>query len=211
MIRECISRHKSTIFWLSISLWCSVCIGFLFADENMSCRQTVQYLLYLADFRHWPFWYSINLWIIAIVLLLNSAAKIPWARKIIFNMQKSFRAFACTFKKHGKPVVGTRAGSYFSPLTKLGFFSVVLVTVVFSTWLHALAHSLCRPVFQLMKYPLRLIYHYYFAPMTFFMIDGSVSWRLFVAPATGMFVIVLLLYLKRKFAKNHDKKRSMES
>jgi len=132
-----------------------------------SSRFTREFL-YLFNIYHWPTWYAVNLWTVFIGLMLLALLKY---RQIWTNR--------CSF------------------LVKWGMILVViLVTFWNSLWVATFCSFVKFHVYGIHTALTRHVYDpYYIGPMTDFATNGTVTWRLLIAPVTGLFMIVGMLFL----------------
>ena len=135
-----------------------------------------QRFLYLFNIYHWPTWYAVNLWTVFIGSLFLTRLK-----------------YRQTWAKHC------------SFLIKWGMIlTVILVTLRNSLWVTALFVKF--HVYEIHATLTRHVYDpYYIIPMTDFATNGTVTWRLLIAPVTSLLVIVGMLFL------NHFMKRRVKS
>jgi hypothetical protein len=179
---------------------------------------------------HWPTWYSTNLWFVfaglftALLLKINRiqstlhsfyASRFWQSAKTRIKKSKPNQAVVrfCLHKKIGKWLLqkwllfwrNVQVERYPAYVWAFAFIAIFIVF-----FRHAAMMEMPRFFLQFCwRYPYYfLIYNiytpYYFAPLVEFNFNGTITWRLFIAPTTGLLLIVWLL----RIASQSKKKRN---
>lgn len=147
------SRVPARQFGLAALLF----IGLLLLAASHVTSRDISYLLYYLNWCHWPWWYAINLWIVAVGCLL---ARFVVRRKMRYSL------YAITL------------------------IAVTAVTAACSEWGRPLLFW-GQGLFN--RFYLSIIRPYFYAPVTNFFSDGTVSWQLVILPVAVSVLIVLIL------------------
>lgn len=125
-------------------------------------------IVFYADPRYWPGWYAVNLWLAVL-----------WA--------------------FGAPIVTKRSADWGRRFSWGCFAGIFGVTFCRAEWFALPRHF----VYLAGKIPMSSLYWkvivpYFYEPLTTFMTDGSVSWRLFIVPILVLLFLTGLLRLNAK-------------
>ena len=131
--------------------------------------------LYQFDFRHWPTWYAVNLWIIAIAAVAELLLRVP-KYQIRFNEE-------IRHLRNRNIAQEYEPNRYTSIIVKSTVILVLIVSLYCLCFLEGFIYTLQVYVFE----------PYYFLPLIDLFHTAKVSWRLFIAPSTGLIAIILLL------------------
>jgi hypothetical protein len=228
------SSRKSTIIWgivigglLLVNL---ILFGSFFFDDP----QTVKYLRFSLDYRHWPAWYSVNLWLIVFGLVLTFLLKTE-------RVQNGIRKFyASSFWRLG---VRELQNSRWNKILVRQFLRRKFTKRILRRWIHcrkrlrvdqyhryAVRFIAVGLLLVILRYsdglaPVRGFFFYrtgrgryliqrlyewvYLIPLTSYLATGVLSWRLFVVPVTGLLLTLWLLVSVRNLKKmrrtRHDR------
>ena len=176
---------------------------------------------------HWPGWYATNLWFVFFGLLAALVLKSNRVQSALHSFYASrLWQSAKTRLKKSKPnqavvrfILSRKFGKRL--LRKLLAFwkNINVERYPAYTWMFAFlavfivlfrdAAFMATPRYFLQlcwRYPYYLIYSkiyvpFYLGPLVEFNISGTITWRLFIAPVTGLFLIVWLLRVASKSKK----------
>jgi len=176
---------------------------------------------------HWPGWYAVNFWflfaglLVALVLRNSSvqtalhffyASHLWYSVKSCFKKSKPNQAVVrfILHKRFGKWLLrkwltfwqNTKVERYPAYAWVFAFIAIFIVFFRYAAWMEMPRNYL---LFY-WKYPRQFIYHsvyepFYLGPLVEFNISGTITWRLFIVPATGLLLIVWLLRIASKSKK----------
>lgn len=224
---------KSVLFWgiifAGLVLFNLVLFRFYFTNDP----QTMRLLRFYIDYFHWPTWYSVNLWLMVVGIGAVLLLKTEWAQKGVKTLYASSfwrsgveelrtgrwnQAFARLMirRKITKRMLRVwirfwqrlcvdRYDRYAARLTVLVF---LLITLCYSQWLAPIRLFFLYRTNRVRYYIQWGYEHFYLTPLTSYMASGTVTWRLFIAPVTGVLLILWLLVFVRKLKKRrarHDR------
>ena len=204
----------------------------LFGSFFLNDQHTIKHLRFSLDYRHWPAWYSANLWLVVfgliLVLLLKTKriqsgikrfyASSFW-RSGVRELQNSRwnRIVVCQFlrRKFSKRML--RRWIHYRQQLRIEHYDrytiwcimagVLFVTFRYSDWLEPVRGFLFYRTGR-WRYLIQWLYEgFYLAPLTSYLAEGTVTWRLFVVPALGLLTILWLLVSVWKLKKRrlrHD-------
>lgn len=218
--------------WLLIFGLLLLNVAAFFSPDERSLRL----LLWTFDYHHWPTWYAVNLWIATVGIFLSLAFETDLLQRLLRRIHASrfWRKGVTRFKqsqlnqkivrfflqrKIGKLALRKWIAFWrgvkieFWPRYALIFTVLGILTVTF----------LSSDMFAMPRYHIWRIHHisfhllhkyiyvpYYFLPMSNYICEGTLSWKILIAPATGLLLIVGLLRwnqkIKKKQRENHAKR-----
>jgi hypothetical protein len=147
------NKKSSHVFWIIFGLVIALLLWVAFYGSS----RNISLLLYYFNWRHWPWWYALNLWMIAFGTILVH-------------------------------LVRRRKFSFYVNLIML--IAVMSVTITYSEWIHTFAYR-TRNRFGILYRT--IVVPFFYAPVTDFFTDGTVSGRLFIVPIGALAFIALLL------------------
>ena len=176
---------------------------------------------------HWPEWYAVNLWLVFGGLLTALILKNCHTQVALHSFYDSRFWQSCKdrFKK-SKPnqkvvrfILRRKFGKWLLRKWSTFWKNIRIERYPFYAWVFV-----CATIFIVFfrqaawmemprnyllfywKYPRQFIYYniytpYYLGPLVEFNISGKITWRLFIAPATGLLLIIWLLRIASKSKK----------
>ena len=179
----------------------------------------------------WPEWYSTNLWLVFTGLLAVTILKKHNIQKALHLFYSShFWKFAKTRFKKSKPnqvivrfLLHKKTGKWL--LRQWVFFwkSIRVERYPFYAWVFTflaifIVFFRCAAVMEMPRlyllicwvFPRHFIYNsiyepFFLVPLIDFNMSGKITWRLFIAPATGLLLIIWLLRIASKSKKKGKK------
>lgn len=201
----------------------------VFFSGDTNNPQAMRWLFHYLNPYHWPTWYAVNLWLIFAGIVLVKILQKENARQFIHSfyasnhwakwkaywkrnkLNRSFVNFVLR-RKYGKRLLRSWISFWKRlPIERYHvyatwFFVIVIAFVFFryTTWFPGPRNLIKRWKMYLWAYPYYNIYEpYYLGPLIDYNMSGKITWKLFIAPSTGLLLIVILLY----FASKSRKKR----
>ena len=223
-------QNSRILLWLVIAGLVLVNVAVFFSPDDHSMR-----LFWWAfDYHHWPTWYATNLWIIVAGIFLVSVFEAPFVQQCLnrFYASPFWRDGVTRFEqsKFNQNIVwfllqrrgsrwvlrkwikfwqGVKVEHYPQYVKYMLFFLVLLVSFRYSVWLAEPRFQILRTYIFLYGFPYWYVYEpFYYGPLTNYMFDGTLSWRIFIAPTTGLLLILWLLHWNRTMkvkGENHAK------
>jgi len=176
---------------------------------------------------HWPGWYAVNLWLMsgglltALILKNNSvqtalhsfySSRFWHSAKTRFKKSKPNQAVVhfILHRKFGKWLLrkwltfwkNIKIERYPVYAWMFAFVAIFIVLFNYAAFMATPRYCLefCR------RYPYYFVIYniytpYYLGPLVEFNISGKITWRLFIAPATGLLLIIWLLRIASKSKK----------
>lgn len=214
-IRQAVLRERTVIYVVVLFLILFTLTRF----KSIQSVRLVKEFLYLFDYHHWPAWYAINLWVVAggmaLFLLLNACFvqkylhqfhNSPfWQRGIALFKQSKFNKWVVRvfmYRRCSRWLLykwmafwqAVKVENYPLYIKYLTEFLVLLITFHFAEWLVLSRLYIWRMYQFIVGIPYSYIYEpLCYAPLTRYMYDGTFSWRILIAPTTGLLMIYWLL------------------
>jgi len=201
---------------------------FVSGDDPQATHRFLHHL----DPCHWPVWYAVNLWLVffgllATLILRNCGVQAAWYS---FYSSRLWQSVKTGFKKNKT----NQALVYFILRRKFGkgllrkwltfwknikierypdyacAFTLIVISIVFfiyAGWMETPRYYL-RYFWMLFRHS--IFYHlyvpFYLGPLVEYNMGGTITWRLFIAPATGLLLILLLFRLASKAQKKKKRR-----
>ncbi len=192
-MNDSVSKSSKHSFRLGTTFWIVV-IGLmllgiaLFAElqPQRFDQRALQLLLFRLDFRHWEPEVAVNLWIIAIALLiyrLTQYRPVQWCVGLL--IPKSRREFILA--NRSKIIVA------FAVLAIL-WSSFGFTATMFKRYLY---HTIYVPICL--------------QPYSQYAYDGTITWRLFIVPTLGLITLIILISILLKPKGSRRGQRNTES
>ncbi|MDR1959392.1 MAG: hypothetical protein LBQ54_10200 [Planctomycetaceae bacterium] len=222
------SWRPGLLTWLVIGGLILVNLAVFCSDGN---PHTLRKILHDFNPCHWPAWYAVNLWLAVAGLTLVPLLMLPKVQRCIhsFLALKSFQFVTTRFKQSRvnqrfvrfmlqrkfrkrlfrggvalfRQIQVERCPRY---VGRILIFTAALVFFLYSDL--TATPRMC--VFYSRKW-IRLFFYwyvyvpFYYGPLVEYMYMGKMTWRLFIAPATGLLFILWLLRLSNKMKKRRNK------
>jgi len=205
-----------------------ILFGSVFSDDP----QTIKHLRFCLDYRHWPAWYSANLWLIVFGLILVFFLKTEkvqggirrfyvssfWhsgVRELQNSTWNQIVVHHCIRRKFTKRMLRRwiqyrqrlRVEHYDRYVAWCIMAGLLLITLRYSVWLEPVRAFFIYRTGR-WRYLIQWLYEwFYLAPLTSYLATGTVTWRLFIVPTLGLFTILWLMVSVRKLKKRrirHD-------
>ena len=222
--------RKSGLFWIILLGGLLIYNILLFGTTLTDDPQTVRAIRHEFDYVHWPAWYSLNLWLLVFGLTFVFLLQTRRIQRVFHKLyQSAFWKSGVAELKYGsfnqnvvrrilrgrftrKPFrywlkfwSRVRVEEYHRYVFRATILAVILVTVYYARWLAPL-----RMVIKMIWYGPYLLFrdwiyiYFYFQPIENYMMTGRLSWQLFIAPITALFLIGWLVYVVQKLKKRRS-------
>lgn len=226
------SRYAA-LFWSIVIAGLILFNLVFFFGPDMSDPATAMRVRHDFDYRHWPGWYSVNLWLLALGLSFVLVLKTTKARRFFHAIYASEfwmtglqelqssrlnRRFVSWMlrRKYGKRLLcrwirfwrGLRVEQYDRYMLHMTILAVLLVTLCYSRWLAPVRVFFLYRTARLRHFLVHDLYEaFYLTPLTQYFIDGQVGWRLVIAPVTGLLIIAALVVMtiRRRKRRSHER------
>ena len=198
----------------------------VFLNNDGDSQATRRFLHYFNPY-HWPTWYSTNLWLVFTGLLtawilkntrVQSALHSFYASRFWHSTKSRFKKSQPNMavvhfvlrRKFGKWLLRKWSTFWSSiKIERYPAYSWVFAFVVIFTVFFMSATLMATPRLYLWYFvviPGQFIYYviyvpFYLGPLVEFNLNGTISWRLFITPTTGLLLVIWLLRIASKSKK----------
>ena len=217
-----------TVITILLFMVLALAMGLALFTEDPKTRQLFWYYF---DIRHWPIWYAVNLWLIVVGLLVVPWLKQSHVQKRIqsvFDSKFCHSAVRC-FKfsklnlriarfflrrKPGKKIF-RKWNAFWGRFRVENFylyaFWIILIAIGYVFFRNADIMAgprlfLYQRYYFYYTWPYRNIYEpFYYIPLATYFFTGKIGWRLFIAPVTGILMILCLLRWTGQYRKRRSR------